>query len=277
MSTTLVVNSLVRYDNQLCEQPEPNPFEFTIPSTETGKWRMKKLPHSHFAISGRSTRDKGGYEVSMDYLSIPVSLMPDPEPIVYVQFDGTRSTIDKGYATPVQCNNALCQQIIDQTRCNCEKTFQFVSCYQPGVGGVTCLALIENCGGGLGCTGVTTAPPPKPPCENTNFSKWENVWVAYYDYTAKRANGDDFFHYYKSKTLVSVVYDAWVGSPIKVNLRDSCGNILVPEDFDPCDVCSYARLFCKENQVIAVFNHRYVAPPEQIKSTLSPDCFISEH
>jgi len=279
MSTTVVINSLVRYDEQTCEQCEPNPFQFTVPSRDTSKWRMKKLPHSFSALAGRNNRDKGGYEVKLDSLTIPASIMPDPEPVVFLEFDGVPSNIDKGYMTKIKCNNSLCQQIIDQTRCNCVKTFQYVSFYQPGVGGVTGLALVQDCNGELGCTGVTGIglAPDYPKCKNSNFSSLDNTWVAYYDRTVYKENGDIAFYQYKSKSVVSVTYEGWFGSPIKVNIRDTCGDIMEPVGYDLTEVCSYAPLFCKDNQVIAVLNHEYVPPQEMPKSTLSADCFVRDH
>lgn len=274
MSTTVVINSLVRYDEKKCEQPYPNPFEFTIPKAETANWRMKKLPHSHFALSGRNNLDKGGYEVELDCLSIPVSLMPTPEPVVYFQIDNSSSNIDKGYVTKVKCNNGLCN--FDGTNCDCEKAPAYVTYYEPGVGEVTSLELVETCTN-IDCPALPPNDPTISNCDNVNYTKLDNGWAAYYDCTVRDGADAKIYHQYKSKTRVSLKYDGWGPNPLNVKVRDTCGNVLTPDSVDLCNICEYAPLFCKDNQVIAILNHYYVPPPKQPKSTLSADCFGYDH
>lgn len=255
MTTTVYINSLVRYDDQICEQLEPNPFEFTVPSRVTSKWRWKRHPHSLKAHRGR-----GGYEVTLDALMIPKSLMPDPEPLIMFEVNGS-SNIDIGNMTRVKCNNQLCQEIIDGSNCGCVGSIGFaVDCR-----GCTGTVVNQTCAGISGCTGVSGAPTFTR-CKNSSKSNLNNTWVAHFDCDSLSTNMG--FYVYKSDSVVSVKYEAWHGCKLNVRVLDSCGNVIEPP-FDLTQICGYAPLFCKENQVLAVFNYRFVSE----ESLIGPACF----
>lgn len=260
MTTSVFINSLVRYDDNTCEQLEPSPFDFTINSTNTDKWSMlKNTPHSNDAY-----RESGGYEVHLDALTIPASILPEPEPIILLEING-RDNIDYGHMTRVKCNNNLCQQIIDPSSCNCGATY--VLC----VDGTGCTGSYRQtvCQGNLGCTGVTTAPIFTR-CKNSTKSNLNNTWVAYLDcVTWNTAGTEKLFYTYKSHSKISVTGNSWFGCQLRVRVLDSCGNVLEVDGVDCDNVCSYARLFCKENQVLASFTFHFVPA----SSNFGPGCF----
>jgi len=262
MSTSVFINSLVRYDENVCEQEEPNPFEFTINSKQTEAWSLWKTT----PCGNNAYREVGCYEVHLDALTIPSSIMPDPEPMILLNIDGSQN-LDYGHMTRVQCNNDLCQQIIDPSRCNCGAT------YIPCVDYKGCTGLVREsvCMGNIGCTGVTGAPPPMP-CKKPTKSNLNNTWVAYYDCTVNNSAGDTLFHVYKSKSNINVTRRSWFGCALKVKVMDSCGIVLDPVGFDLDNVCSYAPLFCKSNQVLASFTFHFI--PSQ--SNIGPGCFSEQ-
>lgn len=258
--TSVFVNSLVRYDQNTCQQMEPNPFDFTIPSTQTSKWSLfKSTPHASSAY-----RESGGYEVCLDALTIPASILSNPEPMILVEVVG-KDNVDYGHMTRVKCNNKLCQQIIDPSLCNCGAT------YVPCVDFRGCTGTVREtiCVGNIGCTGVTTAPTFTR-CNNSTKSNLNNTWVGYLDCVTKNSAGTTtLFYVYKSNSRVSVSRTSWYGCQLKFKVMDSCGNVLEPDNFDCENICSYASLFCKENQVLASFNFHFTPSI----SNLTPNCF----
>lgn len=260
MSTSVFINSLVRYDKNMCEQSEPNPFEFTVPASQTSKWSMMKTtPHSNSAY-----RESGGYEIHLDALTIPASVLSTPEPMILVEIVGQKN-IDYGHMTRVRCNNNLCQQIIDPSSCNCGATY--ILCVDSQ--GCTGSYRETVCMGNIGCTGVTTAPTFTR-CKNSTKSNLNNTWVGYLDCTTTNAAGTTtLFYVYKSHSRVSVERDSWYGCQLNFKVLDSCGNVLEPDNFDCNNVCNYARLFCKENQVLTSFTFHFVPS----SSNFGPGCF----
>lgn len=239
MSTSLYINSLIRYDPETrCRQKEPNPFEFSIPSKEVNGWSWKRTPHSPNAYKGT-----GGFEVKLDALIIPVSIMATPEPFLMFEMIGN-SNIDVGNMTKTMPNNALCQEIIED--CNCGSTFQLVVC-----NGVTGTCLVSYCNSDtIGCTGVSGAHVWNR-CENSKKSSLKNTWVAHYSQELRDSTGTIIYYLYKSSQIVSVKDETWTGSDIKVRILDSTGVLIVPSDIDCANPCTYARYFCKENQIAA--------------------------
>lgn len=253
MSTTVYINSLTRYQPKTrCEQEEPNPFEFTISGEETTSWKYKKTPHSSHAYSGR-----GGFEAKLDALIVPVSLMSTPEPFLMFQMTGN-SNLDVGNTVKVHVNNHLCQQII--TGCNCGSTYQTVSC--NGITGVCLTSYCDNTS--IGCTGVTGAYRQYAPCENSKKTSLKNTWVAHYTRELRDSAGAIIYYLYTSNNVVSINENAWIGSIIKVNILDSAGLQIVPENLDCNNPCSYAHLFCKENQIAATFIYNFEPHPTNV-------------
>lgn len=260
MTTSVLINSLVRYKDERCEQLQPNPFQFSIPSQQTTKWKgMKNLPHSQNAY-----REAGGYEVTLDSLTVPAELMPNPEPMILYETQGINNS-DFGHMTSVICDNRLCQQIIDPSGCNCGATYQLCTDYR----GNTCMQRVEVCDGNIGCTGVPTAPTVQQACGKPGKSNLNNTWVAYYDFTVRNDAGEALFHMYKSKSVISMSRLSWYGCEVRVKIMDACGNVLEPDGVDLCSLCDYAKLFCKDNQVLASFTYHFVPS----KSNFGPGCF----
>lgn len=238
MSTTLYINSLVRYrESDKCNQKQPNPFEFTIPSTETNKWKWKMTPHALSAY-----KDHGGFDVELDSVIIPVSIMPTPESFIMYELNASGLNSDIGNMTKVLPNNALCQQILGD--CNC-------------AGGLTGCCFTYSCAGVSGCTGVSGARLWAP-CENSKKSSVKNTWVAHYERELRGSDGDILFYLYKSRGIVSLPYQVFGGGYLDVKILDSTGVQLVPPGIDCNLPCNYAHLFCAQNQIGATFVAHFV-------------------
>jgi len=238
MSTTLYVNSLIRYkESDKCNQKEPSPFDFTVPTSETNKWRWKLTPHAQQAY-----RDTGGFETELDALIIPAALMDKPDSFVMYELNCSGLGIDVGNMTRVKANNDLCQQIFGN--CNCTV-------------GLTGCCFVQGCTGVPGCTGVTGARLWQP-CENSKKDNAKNTWIAHYERELRDSNGNIIYYLYKSNCIVSLPYQVFAGSLLNIKILDSTGVLLQVPGLDCSNPCNYAKLFCKEYQVNATFIARFV-------------------
>lgn len=223
MSTTLYINSLIRYkESDKCNQKELSPFDFTVPTSETNKWRWKLTPHVQQAY-----RDTGGFETELDALIIPAVLMDKPESFVMYELNCSGLGVDIGNMTRVKANNDLCQQIFG------------------------------NCTDGVaGCIGVEGARLWQP-CENSKKDNTKNTWIAHYERELRDSNDNIIYYLYKSKCIVSLPYQVFSGSYLNIKILDSTGVLLQVPGLDCSNPCNYAKLFCKENQINATFIARF--------------------
>lgn len=104
MTTTVTINSLMRFDEDKQYTNEPNPFDFTIPSKITSNWVFERKPFSRTAT--KSVTD--GFKVRALRVFIPKTIVPTHQPLFFLDIKSVGdSNIDKTIGPRIKNKNII--------------------------------------------------------------------------------------------------------------------------------------------------------------------------
>lgn len=102
MTTSITINSLQRYDYERETTSEPNPFDFHLSTEITSNWIFKRRPFSRTGL----TKVTDGFSVKVCRVFIPKSLVPEQQPILFLQVvPEVASLIDKQIGPKLKADN----------------------------------------------------------------------------------------------------------------------------------------------------------------------------
>lgn len=80
MTTTVTINSLMRFDEDIQNTCYPSPFDFVIPSKTTSSWSFKRRPFSKTGL----TKAYDSFDVTVCRVFIPKSLVPELQSVLFL-------------------------------------------------------------------------------------------------------------------------------------------------------------------------------------------------
>lgn len=81
MTTTITINSLMRFNDKTQTTTDPSPFDFTISSETTSNWAFKRRPFSQTGL----TKTADSFDVTVCKVFIPKAFVPELESMLFLQ------------------------------------------------------------------------------------------------------------------------------------------------------------------------------------------------
>lgn len=102
MTTTITINSLQRFDNDIQTASDPNPFNFHLSPKTTSNWVWKRRPFSQTGL----TKNKDAFTVKVCRVFIPKAFVPVQPSQLFLQItSGTSLSIDKQIGPKIKHEN----------------------------------------------------------------------------------------------------------------------------------------------------------------------------
>lgn len=248
MSTSLYLNSLVRFDEDKQTVKNPSPFDFAITEKVTGNWVFERRPFSRTAL----TKDTSTFQVNICKVMVPKIFMPEQKPVLQLELTHA-TTINRTIGPNIKNTNIYALGATGITGIP-------QSCIPCGVTGECTIGRCPSCRKSYYSLGITGIPTSCTPASGLN--DFNQTWTLYPADNPETAT----YWMYDSCSQMAINSD-WKKLNLYLRLRDEAGYIVIPAGFTEQDLCEfnrclvtsfYAPLFVLENQFIVIFNVTYV-------------------
>jgi len=102
MTTSVTINSLIRFDEDRQKAWDVSPFDFRITQQQTEDWVFERRPFSRTAL----TKVTDSFRVFVCRIFIPKSLLPEVQPVLFLELNNSTS-INRSIGPKIKDSNVI--------------------------------------------------------------------------------------------------------------------------------------------------------------------------